>query len=568
MQRETRSKLDSLYAVIAVLCIGIGLSGLVAWQIGQAAYRTWQASAIADVQRLSSELRYRVQREQEPLIAASILYIGSNDVTFEELQAARTQLLTLGSEHFSLAFAFIVPGEAGAYESVYGIGASQLLRTGENAPLDTRLHQSVALALENPAKLITGALFHVADQSFLPITIAVPNGSINGVLLYLIDFTALLNDVSTELLSDQLHLAVIHPASPSSLHSLDQPGRFDSAFNYPIKLDMGIFTWDLIWNFQKDYDQSVNYTPAFIVFLGGNIFSGLVALYVQILLQQKRKIQTMVDRKSAELLQTQGQMAQQDKLAALGGTVAGISHELNTPISNGLMAASVLESRTNEVKKVFDSQQLTQSELTEYFSCANESSRIIEQNLRRAAHLVSSFKRVAVDQTSSRRRSFNASVMLNDLEITLRPQLKRTRHTLVIECPEHLSMQSYPGPLGQVLTNLVMNSLTHAFPDNRRGVMKITVTQYSPTTISFKYSDNGIGIDESIAGKIFDPFFTTQLGKGGSGLGLNIVWNLVTEVLGGGISLEPPDAHSAPEPSESHYYQGVCFLVSLPTVAP
>lgn len=568
MQRETRSKLDSLSAVTAILCIGVGLSMLVAWQIGQAAYRTWQASAIADAERLSSELRYRVQHEQEPLIAASVLYFGSDVVTFDELRAASAQLIQMGSEHYSLAFGFIVPDSTGAYELMYGIGTSELLLTGENTPLDARLYDSVTLALQNPTSLVTGALFRAEDKSVLPITIAVPNGSLRGVLLYLIDFSALLNNVSDELNSDRLHLAVIHPETPDEPHGITERSSFTNEFDYHIELDLGVFAWDLVWQFRKDYGQPIDYLPAYIVFLCGIIFSSLAALYVKILLQQKQKIQILVDEKSAKLENAQEQMIQQGKLAALGGMVAGISHELNTPIGNGLMAASVLDSRTKEIKHSFDSQQLTQSELTDYLSTAMDSSKIVEQNLRRAANLISSFKQVAVDQTSARRRDFNVSVVLNEMKVTLQPQLKLTPHVLIIECPEHLPMQSYPGPLGQVLTNLVMNSLKHALPPSKRGIMKISVTQLSSTKISIRYTDNGIGIDKAIAGKIFDPFFTTQLGQGGSGLGLHIVWSLVTEVLGGDISLENTESVSGQEQSEPQRYQGAHFLINLPVVAP
>jgi signal transduction histidine kinase len=568
MQRETRSKLDSLYAVTAILCIGVGLSMLVAWQIGLSAYRTWQASAIADAERLSSELRYRVQREQEPLVAASVLYFGSNVVTFDELQAASAQLVRMSSEQYSLAFAFITPDNAGAYELVYGIGTSELLRTAENTPLDARLYDSVALALEDPTSLVTGALFHADGKSLLPITIAVPNGSLRGALLYLIDFSALLQDVSDELNSDRMHLTIIHPETPDEPHGLTDPLNFTDEFRYNIELDLGVFVWDLVWQFRQDYGQPVNYLPAYIVFLCGIIFSSLAALYVKILLQQKQKIQILVDEKSAKLDNAQEQMIQQGKLAALGGMVAGISHELNTPIGNGLMGASILDARTKEIKHSFDSQQLTQSELSDYLNTAVDSSKIVEQNLRRAANLISSFKQVAVDQTSSRRRHFNVSVVLNEMKTTLQPQLKHTPHVLIIECPENLPMQSYPGPLGQVLTNLVMNSLKHALSPSKRGIMKISVTQHSSTKISIRYTDNGIGIDKAIAGQIFDPFFTTQLGQGGSGLGLHIVWSLVSEVLGGDISLENTESVSGQELSEPQRYQGAHFLINLPVVAP
>ncbi|MDX1491842.1 MAG: HAMP domain-containing sensor histidine kinase, partial [Pseudohongiellaceae bacterium] len=370
------------------------------------------------------------------------------------------------------------------------------------------------------------------------------------------DFTELLNKMNDELQSPFIKLSITHPAAPEINHSSTSIMEFSPVFEQHIQLDMNQYTWDLHWQFSEQYGAKVNYSMAYLVFFTGLAFTGLVALYVRIILQQKSSIQMQVEQKSSELEQAHHQMIQQGKMAALGGMVAGISHELNTPIGNGLMAASVLESQTKELNDSINTNSLTQTQLRDFMESATESTKVIENNMRKAADLVASFKQVAVDQTSERRRNFNLSVMLQELKTTLQPQLKRTPHRLMIDCPKHLPVQSYPGPLGQVLTNLIMNSLQHAFPNNRQGTISIVVMQVSPDRFTITYTDDGVGIPADIIDKVFDPFFTTQLGSGGTGLGLNIVWNLVTEILGGEISIASPES------------SGAQFEISLPIIAP
>ncbi|MDX1492127.1 MAG: hypothetical protein R3332_12660, partial [Pseudohongiellaceae bacterium] len=190
MQRETHSKRNNLITVMAIIAIGMALSSLVTMQFAKSAQRAWQLSAIADAQRLSAELRYRVEREQEPLVAASVLFFGSTEVTFDELQAARSRLIQFGSLNFPLAFAFILKSaHKDQYISEFGIGSTSFLPSGEGVPIDERLKHSVNLALNNPAELMTGVLIADGPETLLPLTMAVPNGQREGVLLYLVDFT-------------------------------------------------------------------------------------------------------------------------------------------------------------------------------------------------------------------------------------------------------------------------------------------------------------------------------------------------------------------------------------------
>ncbi|MEG2030530.1 MAG: ATP-binding protein [Janthinobacterium sp.] len=252
---------------------------------------------------------------------------------------------------------------------------------------------------------------------------------------------------------------------------------------------------------------------------------------------------------------TQEELVRRDKLAALGALVAGIAHELNTPIGNGLVVATTMAERTRELQASF-LDGLRRSELGAYLAQASEADAIMLRNLQRAADLVSSFKQIAVDRASSQRRSFLLRQFVGELMLPMSTPLKAAGVSLTQDVPDGLAMDSYPGPLGQVLGNLVENCLRHAF-DGRSGG-SITVTARASDDgqgITVSVADTGVGISADDLTHIYDPFFTTKLGSGGSGLGLHVAHNIVTGVLGGHI-----DATSSP--------QGTTFTVQLPAVAP
>ena len=252
---------------------------------------------------------------------------------------------------------------------------------------------------------------------------------------------------------------------------------------------------------------------------------------------------------------TQEELVRRDKLAALGALVAGIAHELNTPIGNGLVVATTMAERTREIQASF-LDGLRRSELESYLSQAGEADAIMLRNLQRAADLVSSFKQIAVDRASSQRRSFLLRQFVGELMLPMSTPLKAAGVSLTQDVPDGLAMDSYPGPLGQVLGNLVENCLRHAF-DGRSGG-SITVAARASDDgqgITVSVADTGVGISADDLTHIYDPFFTTKLGSGGSGLGLHVAHNIVTGVLGGHI-----DATSSP--------QGTTFTVQLPAVAP
>ena len=239
-----------------------------------------------------------------------------------------------------------------------------------------------------------------------------------------------------------------------------------------------------------------------------------------------------------DLRLAQHQLVQTEKLAALGGLVAGIAHEINTPLGVGLTAASHLDSETRRFEELLRTSTETDPEQWSRFTTtARNSSQMILRNLRRASELVRSFKQVAVDQSSEQLRKFDLAGYMDEILLSLQPQLKRQAHRIEVGIAPGIVMNSYPGALYQVLVNLIMNSLIHAFEDDKAGHIRIEASQDNGL-VSLFYSDDGRGMDEKTAERIFDPFFTTRRGQGGSGLGLHIAHNLVNNVLGGSISVD------------------------------
>ncbi len=246
---------------------------------------------------------------------------------------------------------------------------------------------------------------------------------------------------------------------------------------------------------------------------------------------------TQLTRALDELKNTQRQMIMQEKMAALGELVAGIAHEINTPIGIGITAASYLDKEINEMNMLFYQGKLRKQEFEAFIGTAQESSGMVYRNLIRAAELIGSFKNVAVNQSSDILSPFNVKHFTDDILVSMKPKWKNTPHKVLVNCPEKLEMQGYPGAYSQIITNLLMNSFAHGFIDVREGIVKIDI-EPGPEGIVLRYSDNGMGIEPEIAESIFMPFFTTKRTQGGTGLGLYIVYNLVTQTFGGAISFK------------------------------
>ncbi len=253
----------------------------------------------------------------------------------------------------------------------------------------------------------------------------------------------------------------------------------------------------------------------------------------------------------SELRLAQRQLVDAEKMAALGELVAGVAHEINTPLGIGVTATSHLQSETERLQRLLDAGELSRSDLEAYRRTAQESTQLIQRNLDRAAKLVRSFKQVAVDQSSGERRHIALHQYLDEILTSLRPALKRTRHRVLVECPDDLELTTMPGAVYQIVVNLVMNSVIHAFDEGQSGEIRIEAARRDGEVV-LTYADNGRGMSEEARRRIYEPFFTTRRGRGGSGLGMHIVFNLVTQALRGSIECD-----SAPG-------QGVYFSIRIP----
>lgn len=252
----------------------------------------------------------------------------------------------------------------------------------------------------------------------------------------------------------------------------------------------------------------------------------------------------------AKLKTTQEQLIESEKMAALGNLVAGVAHEINTPIGNSVTAASTLAEETSLFNTAVTTGQLKRSSLNNYLDLATEASEIILNNLQRAGELIQSFKQVAVDRTSLESRTFAIKSYLSEILITLEPQLKKTPHQVTITGDDTIFVHSYPGAFAQIITNLITNSITHAYPTNKTGYIQLDIQRKEQIVI--QYQDDGCGIPEQYLAKIFEPFFTTSRDCGGSGLGMHIVYNLVTQKLKGTIKVT------------SQVNLGTIFIITIP----
>jgi len=258
----------------------------------------------------------------------------------------------------------------------------------------------------------------------------------------------------------------------------------------------------------------------------------------------------------SELRAAQARLVESEKLASLGRLVAGVAHELNTPLGNALMAASTLVDRQRHTLRALNEQQLRKSELQAALDSNIDGNELVLANVRRAADIISGFKQLAIDQTTEMRRVFALDVVLDEVLISVRPMFRHTRYSIVTDLEGGLMMDSFPGPLGQAVTNIVQNAVLHGFEGREQGVLKVTCRAHSEQRVQIVCTDDGIGMGEDVRARMFDAFFTTKLGRGGSGLGMQIVHNIVTALLGGEIAV-----HSMPG-------DGTRIELTLPRCAP
>jgi signal transduction histidine kinase len=307
-----------------------------------------------------------------------------------------------------------------------------------------------------------------------------------------------------------------------------------------------------------DYDRAVQGTAA-------KDEVGAMARAVEVFRENaiaKRKtedeLRTSKEKAESALLElnaAQQNLIDAERLAALGGLVAGVAHEVNNPIGISLTVASSFARRAEMFESDLKTEPLRRSKLDEFVRTSRDASQQLVANLQRAGELIQSFKQVAVDRSHAERRQFNLSESTDQIVASLRPVLRKAAITLSVDVPEGLLIDGYPGAYGQILTNLFLNAVNHAFADGRTGSISISARARGSDDVEIIFADDGAGMTPDVQRQAFDPFFTTRRNEGGTGLGLHIVYNLVTQQLGGRMMLE------------SRVGQGTTFRIIMPRIA-
>ncbi len=263
------------------------------------------------------------------------------------------------------------------------------------------------------------------------------------------------------------------------------------------------------------------------------------------------KLNKELEQKIIEIKKSEAKLIESEKMASLGSMVAGVAHEINTPVGMALTGITHLYEESENLEKLFNEGKLSEEDFREYLQNAKILNQSIQNNLTKAAELVKSFKQVAVDQSSDEERTFYLKEYINEILLSLHNELKKTNHQVHVNIDPKIKLHSNPGAFSQIFTNFIVNSLIHGFEDIKAGEIVISAS-VNEDNLEIIYSDNGKGLNAEQKEKIFEPFFTTKRGKGGSGLGMNIVYNLIHGKLGGDIRVE------------SNEGEGVKFILHFP----
>lgn len=247
-----------------------------------------------------------------------------------------------------------------------------------------------------------------------------------------------------------------------------------------------------------------------------------------------RRLHNEIKQTEAELQEIRNHLVHTEKMASLGELVAGIAHEINTPIGNSITTISHLEIKACECSEKLSMGKMKKTDLEAFLEHCQQVAKISLTNLERGAELIRSFKKIAVDQSLGEKRKFELREYMNDVLVSLNPQIKKKNHKVILKCPPGIKVWSYPGAVWQIISNLLNNSLLHAYEEEEEGTITIEIG-HENGVITLQYADDGKGMTSEVRNKVFEPFFTTRRDAGGSGLGMHIVYNLVVFKMGGRI---------------------------------
>ncbi|MFV3075189.1 sensor histidine kinase [Niveispirillum fermenti] len=433
--------------------------------------------------------------------------------------------------------------------------------------------------------LVLYAVWAVRQGPFDPVSLAWAGyAAILGVNLVLVRLTGRFHEVTIannlaglSLIAMLLHFTggIASPLVPLFLMGVATTGNFGGNrailvfFAGFIAVIAGTYGWQLYTGSHADdvHSRFAFLLTAVVLLVLANLSSQSARTKTRLMLQRARdaaidgrrkaeEARAQAERTLDELRAAQAQMILQEKMASLGGMVAGVAHEVNTPVGLAVTGASQLKTETARIMALAAEGKLRRSTFDEYLTVVDELAGLIEKNAVRAAELIQSFKEVAVDQSSDARRPYDLRAYVAEVLASLSPRVRRAGHRVEMAVPEGIEMDGYPGAMAQIVTNLVINSIMHAYPGERAGVMRLSARLLEDGRVEMTYGDDGQGIPPDLWPRIFEPFFTTRRGTGGSGLGLHLLYNIVTVRMGGTV-------HVGASPQG-----GALFTLVFPRVAP
>ena len=471
---------------------------------------------------------------------------------------------------------------------IAGVGFAEILGVFHPTP---RVSPALALASVIPVILVTSFLTYSARQSLF--------NSRNRALRLSEDLTLQNAEVAArehdlELLLNNVPAAVASFDAVSHLRRCNQRyaqlfaktpadivGKSIEDYVPPLALEQLRAHWDLVFQGTPQRYRRFNVHPvtSAVTWLDVDVMPeleqgkvvGLYAVLVDVTAKVQaeaeirmlnEELELRVQRRTSELEKTmqtlhesREELARSQAKATLAAMIASVSHELSTPIGNSVLVASTFTDLSRQLQQQIESGQIRKSTLTELNRTLQEGGTMLQKNLERAETLLKNFKQVSADQASEQRRTFDLAVVVSEVISSLKPSHKNSPHRVVPSIPSGITMDSFPGPLGQVVINLINNAYMHAFDRREAGVLNITA-ELGVNDVVLKFSDNGAGIAADVLLHLFEPFYSTKIGRGGTGLGLSIVDSIVRKTLGGGMQID------------SVVGEGTTFAVTLPLKAP
>ncbi|RTE85881.1 MULTISPECIES: sensor histidine kinase [Gammaproteobacteria] len=519
-------------ALAAMLLAGLLLTAVVYYAAERNQFKVWEYRAVAEAERMSNELIYRMELEREPLLSLATLYKGSREVTEEELRAAHDNLFSFTQSRNNMATGW------------YNAALQQFEQTSGNfawpvtQELPTPINLAIEHSLNNGSNLYVAPLFQYETKSYLAMSVSVMNNGQEGALIVVIPFNDILMRVASDILDQGKSLSIFTTEQPLVNHAQLTPLATEAEAIHFMSLEFGGNTLNFRWALDADNSplwQESN-LGLFIIFVGITVTCLAVFAYGAVLFHNIR-VETSVQQRTRQLKETyeglqsaNAKLVQQERLASLGKLVAGISHELSTPISNAYMGASLLDDVVNDLKQL-ESPPKSVTKL-------EETASLLKSSTQRATDLITSFKEVSIETTSTKPSHLALKDLVDEVITSLKTDIQKKNFSVSNTVDPSLYVEVFAGQLATVLTHLVQNALVHAYASRAEGRVDIYANEVDGNQVELCVEDFGEGMKPETMVRIYEPFFTTRLGQGGSGLGMHVVYNIVDAVLLGNIEVQ------------------------------